>query len=76
MSWLESLEDDEGGQLEEHTSWAELGMKEGPALSWSATATKVVTVGIGVLRSSSAAATANKAGHSPFRDIERRELRS
>ena len=47
MSWLESLEDDEGGQLEEHTSWAELGMKEGPALSWSATATKVVTVGIG-----------------------------
>ena len=29
MSWLESLEDDEGGQLEEHTSWAELGMKEG-----------------------------------------------
>lgn len=73
MSWLESLEDDEGGQLEEHTSWAELGMKEGPALSWSATATKVVTVGIGVLRSCNRKQSRSLAVQ---RYIERQELRS
>eukprot|EP00964_Phaeocystis_antarctica_P062078 scaffold37146_cov67-Phaeocystis_antarctica.AAC.5 len=71
MSWLESLEDDEGGQLEEHTSWAELGMKEGPALSWSATATKVVTVGIGVLRNRKQSRSL-----AVQRYIERQELRS